>query len=137
MCAGKVAATGDLPRDNARGLDTGSFLICARRLATARPESPACCRAGMRPRVPPLMARMMTQGMTAWMACGIRHERLFDHYADLRLFALSQPRGGIFGMIGDDGARTGALHAQQAFKHNALLVDPTVLRSRLDHGILT
>src|SRR4051812_4401730 len=54
-----------------------------------------------------------------------------------RMLALPEPPRGVFGEVRDDPTRAGPFDRGQCFQSDLALVDPTELRSRLDHGVFT
>src|SRR6266851_10466245 len=52
-----------------------------------------------------------------------------------RKLSLIQPACDILGMIGKNDFRARALNRRQDFQHDALLIQPPLLRGRLHHGI--
>src|SRR5712692_8307806 len=58
------------------------------------------------------------------------------HVFSIKLSRL-QPAGDILRMVGKNNFRSGALDAREDFQDNSLLIQPTLLRRRLDHGVLS
>src|ERR1700674_2037286 len=131
LMAGFACPTIIAPQEHTKSSSSFAAALDDQRLSTDGPESPdGAVHAANQHLLGALenLARTFALALHSGLRC--------THVFSIKLARL-QPACDILGMVGKNNFSSGALDAREDFQDNSLFIQPTLLRRRFDHGVLS